>query len=103
MKMWSFLFCKWLSNLLVSVRIAERARSSVVERCPDKTEVVGPIPTARTKRERHVLSCQHTKVCQVIRELFWRYVRNRGESQGIGCCDIELAIIGEDSLLGRNF
>ncbi len=31
-----------VSNILRS------ARSSVVERCPDKTEVVGPIPTART-------------------------------------------------------
>ena len=27
----------------------KRVHSSVVERCPDKTEVVGPIPTAPTK------------------------------------------------------
>ena len=25
-------------------------RSSVVERCPDKTEALGPIPSARTKK-----------------------------------------------------
>ena len=27
-----------------------RASSSVVERCPDKTEVEGPIPSSRTLR-----------------------------------------------------
>ena len=32
------------------------ARSSVVERCPDKTEVEGPIPSAPTKLQFNILS-----------------------------------------------
>ncbi len=31
-----------------------RARSSVVERCPDKTEVEGPIPSAPTVKILHL-------------------------------------------------
>lgn len=30
--------------------------SSVVERCPDKTEVLGPIPSTRTKQNAHRIS-----------------------------------------------
>ncbi len=36
----------WFLNICASMPV--RAHSSVVERCPDKTEALGPIPSAPT-------------------------------------------------------
>ena len=54
--------------MFVGGNVEQSERSSVVERCPDKTEVEGPIPSARTKFGTNFCASEKRACARFVKE-----------------------------------